>query len=92
MTGELHLGHAMFVSMEDLMIRYHRMKGDPTLWVPGTDHAGIATQLQVEKAPGQEELHARGRSGAKNFSPHLGMEREIRWHHHTPDPPPGRLL
>ncbi len=49
-TGILHLGHAMFVSMEDLMIRYHRMKGVPTLWVPGTDHAGIATQLQVERA------------------------------------------
>ncbi len=48
-TGELHLGHAMFVSMEDLMIRYHRMKGFSTLWVPGADHAGIATQLQVEK-------------------------------------------
>jgi valyl-tRNA synthetase len=48
-TGELHLGHAMFVSMEDLMIRYQRMKGVPTLWVPGSDHAGIATQLQVEK-------------------------------------------
>jgi len=48
-TGELHLGHAMFVSMEDLMIRYHRMKGEPALWVPGSDHAGIATQLQVEK-------------------------------------------
>jgi valyl-tRNA synthetase len=49
-TGELHLGHAMFVSMEDLMIRYHRMKGFSTLWLPGSDHAGIATQLQVEKA------------------------------------------
>ncbi len=48
-TGELHLGHAMVVALEDLMIRYHRMKGEPTLWVPGTDHAGIATQLQVEK-------------------------------------------
>jgi valyl-tRNA synthetase len=48
-TGELHLGHAMFVSMEDLMIRYQRMKCVPTLWVPGADHAGIATQLQVEK-------------------------------------------
>lgn len=48
-TGELHLGHAMFVSMEDLMIRYHRMKGVPTLWVPGTDHAGIATQMVVER-------------------------------------------
>jgi valyl-tRNA synthetase len=48
-TGELHLGHAMFVSMEDLMLRYHRMKGYSALWVPGSDHAGIATQLQVEK-------------------------------------------
>jgi len=47
-TGKLHLGHAMFVSMEDLMIRYNRMKGTPSLWIPGTDHAGIATQLQVE--------------------------------------------
>jgi len=56
-TGELHLGHAMFVSMEDLMIRYHRMKGIPTLWVPGSDHAGIATQLQVEKMLAQEGLH-----------------------------------
>lgn len=49
-TGELHLGHAMFVSVEDLMIRYHRMLGEATLWLPGSDHAGIATQLQVEKA------------------------------------------
>lgn len=55
-TGELHLGHAMFAAMEDLMIRYHRMKGIPTLWVPGTDHAGIATQLQVEKALAKEGL------------------------------------
>jgi valyl-tRNA synthetase len=55
-TGELHLGHAMFVSMEDLMIRYHRMKGIPTLWVPGSDHAGIATQLQVEKSLAKEGL------------------------------------
>jgi valyl-tRNA synthetase len=49
-TGSLHLGHAMFVSLEDLMIRYHRMLGEPSLWVPGSDHAGIATQLQIEKA------------------------------------------
>jgi valyl-tRNA synthetase len=47
-TGALHLGHPLFVTTEDIMIRYHRMKGEPTLWVPGTDHAGIATQLQVE--------------------------------------------
>ncbi len=48
-TGEMHIGHAMFVAIEDLMIRHSRMKGVPTLWLPGTDHAGIATQLQVEK-------------------------------------------
>jgi valyl-tRNA synthetase len=48
-TGDLHLGHAMFVTIEDLMIRWRRMQGYKTLWVPGTDHAGIATQSQVEK-------------------------------------------
>lgn len=48
-TGELHHGHAMFIAFEDLMIRWHRMMGDPTLWVPGTDHAGIATQNVVER-------------------------------------------
>ena len=47
-TGELHVGHAMYV-IEDVMVRWHRMLGDPTLWLPGTDHAGIATQLQVER-------------------------------------------
>ncbi|MFM8319441.1 MAG: valine--tRNA ligase, partial [Chloroflexota bacterium] len=59
-TGELHLGHAMFVSMEDLMIRYHRMKGYSALWVPGSDHAGIATQLQVEKSLAKEGLTREG--------------------------------
>jgi len=65
-TGELHLGHPMFVSLEDLMIRYHRMKGEPTLWVPGTDHAGIATQLQVEKALAKEGL-TREQIGREEF-------------------------
>ena len=65
-TGELHLGHAMFVSMEDLMIRYYRMKGIPTLWVPGTDHAGIATQLQVEKTLAKEGV-TRDQLGREEF-------------------------
>jgi valyl-tRNA synthetase len=47
-TGELHVGHVLFVTIEDIMIRYHRMCGEPTLWIPGTDHAGIATQKVVE--------------------------------------------
>ena len=49
-TGALHLGHAITASIEDLMIRYQRMQGRAALWVPGSDHAGIATQLQVERA------------------------------------------
>ncbi|HSH05357.1 MAG TPA: valine--tRNA ligase [Anaerolineae bacterium] len=48
-TGQLHSGHALFATLEDLMIRRARMQGRAALWVPGTDHAGIATQLQVEK-------------------------------------------
>jgi len=48
-TGELHLGHALTATLEDIMIRWHRMKGEPTLWLPGTDHAGIATQVVVEQ-------------------------------------------
>ena len=53
-TGGLHLGHAITASIEDLMIRYHRMLGDPTLWVPGSDHAGIATQNVVERELAKE--------------------------------------
>ncbi len=49
-TGALHLGHAITNSVEDLLTRYHRMLGDPSLWVPGSDHAGIATQNVVERA------------------------------------------
>jgi valyl-tRNA synthetase len=65
-TGELHLGHAMFVSLEDLMIRYKRMRGCAALWVPGYDHAGIATQLQVEKMLAREGL-ARRTLGREEF-------------------------
>jgi valyl-tRNA synthetase len=48
-TGVLHMGHGLNNSLQDIIIRYHRMRGEPTLWVPGTDHAGIATQHVVEK-------------------------------------------
>ncbi len=48
-TGVLHIGHAFNNTLQDLLVRYHRMKGDNTLWVPGTDHAGIATQNVVER-------------------------------------------
>ena len=54
-TGVLHLGHGLNISLQDIIIRFHRMRGEAVLWVPGTDHAGIATQNVVEK-----RLKARG--------------------------------
>jgi len=48
-TGELHMGHALTIAIEDMVVRWHRMRGEPTLFLPGTDHAGIATQVVVEK-------------------------------------------
>ncbi|MFH1381361.1 MAG: valine--tRNA ligase [Chloroflexota bacterium] len=53
-TGELHIGHALTATLEDIMIRWHRMKGDPTLWLPGVDHAGIAAQVVVERILAKE--------------------------------------
>ena len=55
-TGELHMGHALTLALEDMMVRWHRMKGDPTLFLPGTDHAGIATQVVVERLLATEGL------------------------------------
>jgi valyl-tRNA synthetase len=66
-TGELHQGHALFVALEDLMIRRARMQGRAALWVPGTDHAGIATQLQVEKMLQREEGVTRHQLGREEF-------------------------
>jgi len=53
-TGELHLGHALTTAIQDTLTRWHRMQGDPSLWLPGTDHAGIATQVMVEKELAKE--------------------------------------
>jgi valyl-tRNA synthetase len=47
-TGTLHMGHAAMLAIEDIMVRYHRMRGDRTLWIPGTDHAAVATESKVE--------------------------------------------
>ncbi|VAX12545.1 Valyl-tRNA synthetase, partial [hydrothermal vent metagenome] len=56
-TGSLHMGHAFQDTIMDALIRYHRMQGDNTLWQPGTDHAGIATQMVVER-----QLEAEGKT------------------------------
>ena len=55
-TGQLHMGHAMDCLLQDAPIRYHRMKGDPTLWLPGTDHAAIATEVKIVEAMAKEGL------------------------------------
>ncbi len=66
-TGTLHLGHATMLAIEDIMIRYHRMKGDDTVWIPGTDHAAIATQNVVEKKLWKEEKKTRHDLGREKF-------------------------
>ena len=55
-TGELHMGHALNAFIQDILIRWKRMQGYKTLWLPGTDHAGIATQNVVEKQLKKEGL------------------------------------
>ena len=74
-TGELHLGHAITAALQDLMIRYHRMTGQPTLWVPGEDHASIAAQYVVEKEIAKEGLTREG-LGREKF-----LERVWDWMH-----------
>ena len=54
-TGTLHLGHSFEDTMEDVLVRFNRMRGKKTLWIPGTDHAAIATQSKVEKMIEKEE-------------------------------------
>ncbi|MFY8085117.1 MAG: valine--tRNA ligase, partial [Rubrivivax sp.] len=65
-TGVLHMGHAFNLTIMDALTRYHRMKGANTLWVPGTDHAGIATQIVVERQLEQQKI-SRHDLGRKNF-------------------------
>ena len=65
-TGTLHMGHAFNQTIMDALTRYHRMRGDNTLWVPGTDHAGIATQIVVERQLEAQKL-SRHDLGRKNF-------------------------
>ncbi len=55
-TGQLHMGHAMDGTIQDTLTRFHRMKGDPTLWLPGTDHASIATEVKIIEAMAKEGL------------------------------------
>ena len=66
-TGQLHMGHAMDCTVQDILTRFKRMQGYAALWVPGTDHAGIATQIKVEEALRQEEGLTRYDLGREKF-------------------------
>jgi valyl-tRNA synthetase len=72
-TGELHVGHVLVVTLQDIMTRWHRMKGDSALWLPGTDHAGIATQVVMERVLAREGL-TRHQLGREKF-----VERTYEW-------------
>ncbi|MDT7540510.1 MAG: valyl-tRNA synthetase [Acidobacteriota bacterium] len=73
-TGSLHMGHALQHTVMDVLTRYHRMRGYRTLWLPGTDHAGISTQIQVEKQLRRDENLTRHDIGREKF-----LERVWQW-------------
>ncbi|HOY80471.1 MAG TPA: class I tRNA ligase family protein, partial [Hyphomonadaceae bacterium] len=73
-TGVLHMGHALNNTLQDVLIRFHRMKGYRTLWQPGTDHAGIATQMVVER-----ELAKEGNTGRREMGREKFLERVWAW-------------
>lgn len=66
-TGKLHMGHALDNTLQDILIRWHRMMGDNTLWMPGYDHAGLATQIKVEEVLKKEENKTRYDLGREEF-------------------------
>ena len=73
-TGQLHMGHALDETLQDILIRYKRMQGFSALWVPGTDHAGIATQIKVEEELRVNEGLTRYDLGREKF-----LERVWQW-------------
>ena len=75
-TGQLHMGHAMDCTLQDILIRFKRMQGYAALWVPGTDHAGIATQIKVEEELRKSEGLTRYDLGREKF-----LERVWDWKH-----------
>ena len=73
-TGSLHIGHALNSTLQDVLARFHRMQGEAVLWLPGTDHAGIATQMVVER-----QLAAEGNIGRRDLGRDAFVERVWAW-------------
>ena len=67
-TGVLHMGHAFNNTLQDILVRWHRMRGFDTLWQPGTDHAGIATQMVVERRLAEQQQPSRTELGREEFT------------------------
>src|SRR5262249_55966374 len=73
-TGSLHIGHALNVALQDALTRFHRMRGEAALWLPGTDHAGIATQMVVER-----QLAAAGNMSRRDLGRDAFVEKVWEW-------------
>ena len=73
-TGSLHIGHALNNTLQDVLTRYHRMRGEAALWLPGTDHAGIATQMVVER-----QLAAEGNVGRRELGRQAFVQKVWQW-------------
>ena len=85
-TGKLHMGHAMFATLQDILIRHHRMKGFDTLWLPGCDHAGLATQAKLDEAMKAEGLDPQGPAQARHQQEaRAAPPSEVRWSRRIPE-------
>jgi hypothetical protein len=81
-TGILHLGHVLNNALQDILARRARQEGKEVLWLPGTDHAGIATQAKVERELREKEGKPAATSAATSSSSASGISRTTRRHHH----------
>ncbi len=75
-TGSLHMGHAFNNTLQDILVRWHRMKGDDTLWQPGTDHAGIATQMVTEREMALSQEPDRRTMGREKFTARVWQQKQ----------------
>jgi valyl-tRNA synthetase len=85
------MGHGFNQTLMDALTRYHRMRGDNTLWQPGTDHAGIATQIVVERQLDAQGVSRHDLGREKFVEEGVGVEGILRLDHHAPDAPPRHL-
>ena len=91
-TGSLHMGHALTFTLQDILIRFERMRGRDALWQPGTDHAGIATEIVVTNQLAERQINKHDLGREKFIERVWGVEGEIRRHDRQPAAPARLLL